>query len=100
MELAEQALQAGLPAEAKAVIEKGYATGLLGTGKDAERHKRLRDMAARQTADDLKSFPATEREAEQQNSGLALVNTGLESVFLGQTKRVWHSSSEGLQRVA
>jgi tetratricopeptide (TPR) repeat protein len=87
MELAQQALQAGLPAEAKVVIDKGYAAGFLGSGNDAERYKRLRDMAERQTDDDLKSFRATEREADKQKTGLGLVNTGLEGVFLGRTEQ-------------
>jgi tetratricopeptide (TPR) repeat protein len=87
MELAEQALQAGLPAEAKRVIEKGYAAGLLGIGNEADRHRRLRDMAEKQTADDLASFSAAEREAEQQHTGLGLVNTGMESVFMGQAEK-------------
>ena len=45
MEMAQLALQAGYPAEGKAVVEKGFASGALGTGAEGERHKRLRDLA-------------------------------------------------------
>ncbi len=51
MEMAQLALQAGYPAEAKAIIDKGFAAGALGTGAEAERHKRLRDLAVKQEAE-------------------------------------------------
>ena len=40
MEMAQLALQASFPAEAKQVVDKGFASGVLGTGAEAERHKR------------------------------------------------------------
>jgi len=45
VEMAQLALQDGLPAEAKKVVEAGYAAGKLGTGAEAGRHQRLRDLA-------------------------------------------------------
>ena len=44
MEMAQLALQAGVPAEAKMVVDKGYAAGVLGKGAEAERQKRLKDL--------------------------------------------------------
>ena len=44
MEMAQLAVQSGVPAEAKAVMDKGYAEGILGKGDQAERHGRLRDL--------------------------------------------------------
>jgi hypothetical protein len=44
MELAQLALQAGFPTEAKAIVDKGYASGALGTGDQAARHQRLKDL--------------------------------------------------------
>jgi hypothetical protein len=85
LDLAQQALQAGFPAEAKTVIEKGYAVGLLGIGNDVDRHERLRDLAEKQTTDDVQSSSTNEREAEKQKTGMGLINTGLENVFLGRT---------------
>jgi hypothetical protein len=58
IELAQLALQAGVPAEALRVVEAGYAAKLLGGGADADRHKRLRDLANRQTAEDRASLKA------------------------------------------
>ena len=45
MEMAQLALQAGFPVEAKKIIEQGYAAGVLGKGGDVERQNRLRDLA-------------------------------------------------------
>ena len=49
--MAQLAIQAGLPAEGKAIVDKGFAAGALGTGAEAERHKRLRDLADKRDAD-------------------------------------------------
>jgi tetratricopeptide (TPR) repeat protein len=80
LEMAELALQDGLPAEARKVVEAGYAAGKLGTGAEAGRHKRLRDMANRQAAEDEKSLNADVigRNAE------ALVSTGQALVSVGR----------------
>ena len=42
MEMAQLAVQSGLPGEAKAIVDEVYAKGLLGTGPEAERHNRLK----------------------------------------------------------
>ena len=63
MEMAQLSIQSGNPGEAMTIIDKGYATGLLGQGKEAERHKRLKDMAARAVAEDKKVLAQTEKEA-------------------------------------
>ena len=45
MEFAQLSLQQGLPSEAKRVAEQGFKAGVLGTGAEAGRHQRLRDLA-------------------------------------------------------
>ena len=72
-----------VPAEAKRVIEAGYTTGKFGTGADAERHKRLRDLANKQTAEDENGLSADVigRGAE------ALVTTGYALVTIGRTDK-------------
>ena len=70
MEMAQLLLQAQLPAEAKTVVDKGYAAGVLGTGAEAARQQRLRDLVnknvvdskaslAKRTADAKAGRPAT-----------------------------------------
>lgn len=58
VEMAQLCLQAGLPGEAKKVVDAGYATGKLGAGADAERHRRLRDLTLKQVAEDERSLNA------------------------------------------
>ncbi|KAB0633416.1 hypothetical protein F7R21_27890 [Burkholderia latens] len=50
MEMTQLALVAGTPAEAKQVIDKGFAAGVLGRDAQAEREKRLQALAARRAA--------------------------------------------------
>ena len=76
MEMAQLALQAGLPAEAKRVVDEGYAKGALGAGEEADRHKRLRDMANKQAADDQKGLADAEKQANASKDGNALVALG------------------------
>src|SRR5688572_33343407 len=44
MEMAQLAMQAGVPAEAKVIMDKGYQVGQLGKGDQAERHERLKNL--------------------------------------------------------
>ena len=76
MEMAQLSLQAGLPAEAKKVVDEGYAKGVLGKGKEAERQNRLRTLANKLAATDPKSFVESEKEASASKDGDALVALG------------------------
>ncbi len=80
VEMAQLALEAGLPSEAKRIVKAGYSAGKLGSGPDAERHKRLSELVAKQASEDEKSLGAeiVGRNAE------ALVNTGQALVSAGR----------------
>jgi len=84
MDFAQLAIQAGLPAEAKAIIDKGYAAGVLGAGQEAERHGRLRDMAKRSMDADQPTLGNAEAEAAKAPSGNPLVNAGMNFYGYGQ----------------
>lgn len=84
MEMSQLSLQAGFPAEAVKVIEQGYKSGTLGTGSDAERHKRLRDLASKSAASDQKAMAQNEVEALRSPDGTGLVNLGYAYVTTGQ----------------
>jgi len=92
MEMAQLALQASLPSEAKRVVDAGYAVGKLGTGGDAERHKRLRDLVNKQAAEDEKTLTAevVGRSAE------ALVNTGQALVSAGRSDKGIELMEQGI----
>lgn len=87
MEMAETALLAGLPLEAKQVLESGFSAGLLGKGKNAAKHKPLLDKATKQAADDAKSLDAGEVAAKAGKTGLGMVNMGYNFVIHGQVER-------------
>ena len=84
MEMAQLALQAGLAAEGKSVVDKGFAAGVLGTGPEADRQKRLRDLAARKAEEAKAEAPAREADALAAKEGTALVNVGFNQATSGQ----------------
>jgi len=84
MEMTQLALQAGNTAEAKKVVDKGFATNALGTGAEAERHKRLRDLALKQDADAKAKWDADVVQANSDKDGNALVQLGFAQVSAGQ----------------
>jgi hypothetical protein len=94
VEMTQLALQAGLPAEARRIAEAGYAAGKLGTGAEAERHKRLRDLAARQAAEDDRALKTD----VIGRSGEALVNTGLALVTAGRLDKGIELLEQGLAK--
>ena len=87
MEMAQLALQAGYPAEARKIVERGYASGALGTGAEAERHKRLRDLAAKQDAESSASIAGRAAEAASAKDGSALVQAGYVYVTMGEADK-------------
>jgi tetratricopeptide (TPR) repeat protein len=83
MEMTQLALQAGVPSEARKLVEQGFAAGARGTGADAERPKRLRDLAVKSA-----EAPANgETEAAAAKDGTALVNNGFNLVAKGQADK-------------
>ncbi len=87
MEMSQLALQAGNPAEAIKIIDQGYKKGALGTGSDAARHQRLKDLAAKtQTEFDAKVATA-QAEAEKAKDADALANLGFALVSEGKADK-------------
>jgi Tfp pilus assembly protein PilF len=96
--MAELALAAGLPAEAKRISDQGFASGALGTGADADRQKRLRDTAARQVAEDQKQLPQSVKAATAAPDGTVLVNVGFVYVSDGQFDQGIALMEQGMQK--
>ena len=84
MEMAQLLLQAGLPAEAKTVVDKGYAAGVLGTGAEAARQQRLRDLVAKTVTDSAASLAKRTADAKTGKTGDDLVAIGSEYVSMGK----------------
>jgi hypothetical protein len=85
VDMAQLAQTTGQPAEASAVIEEGYAKGLLGQGKDAALHAKLRAQYAKAAMDDRASLAAGQANAAKAKDGGNLVAIGLALVNDGQT---------------
>ena len=82
--MAQLAMKAALPGEAKKVSDEGFASGALGTGADAEQQKRVRDAAAKQVIEDEKQLVQSAKAASAAKDGVALVNVGFAYVNAGQ----------------
>jgi hypothetical protein len=98
MEMAQLALQAGVPAEAKAIIEKGYSTGMLGKGDQAERHGRLRDLANKTHEASLANRAKDEQEAAAAKDGNQLVQVGLNYVYEGNAAKGLPMIEQGIKK--
>jgi hypothetical protein len=98
MEMAQLALQAGLPGEARQVVDKGFAAGALGVGNEAERHKRLRDLVAKRVDEDQKAQVEALAQAQQAKDGTALVNLGMNLVFNGDKARGLQLMQQGIAK--
>jgi len=84
MEMAELALQGPLPGEAKAILDKGYAANILGTGPEAARELRLRNLVAKTYASEPAAMAKKETDAQGEHDGNPLVSVGEEYVSYGQ----------------
>lgn len=85
-EMAQLSLQAGLPAEGMNVIDKGFASGALGTGAQAGRHQRLRDLATKRLAARKATLARDAAEAQRAKDGNALVEIGYVYVTMGEAE--------------
>ena len=84
VEMAQLALQDSQAAEGKAVLDEGYARGVLGKGDEAERQKRLLALATQRAADAPKALAEAESEAKD---GDALLRIGMAYSGLGQHQK-------------
>ncbi|ODU07224.1 MAG: hypothetical protein ABS84_16525 [Rubrivivax sp. SCN 71-131] len=87
MEMAQLALQAGLPAEGLRIVDQGYKAGVLGSGAQAARHQRLKELAARQEAEQRSSLAAQAAQAESEKTGDDLVKVGYAYVTQGEVAK-------------
>ncbi len=76
MEMAELAVQAGLPGEAKTIVDKCYQGGLFGTGPDAARQARLRALVDKTYAQTLAQLGKQDADAETDHDGNRLLALG------------------------
>jgi hypothetical protein len=97
-EMAQLALQAGSTAEAKQVVEKGFAAGALGTGPEAERHKRLRDLVNKRVDEAAKTQAEDEKQALDAKDGNELLTVGMNKVFAGDKAKGVQLMQQGITK--
>jgi hypothetical protein len=98
MEMAQLALQAGFPVEAKGIVDKGYAAGALGTGDQAARHQRLKDLVLKQQADSATGIAQAAADAATQKEGNDLVKVGTVYASMGQTDKAVELIEKGIAK--
>jgi len=91
-------LKASYPAEAKRVVDQGFASGVLGTGPDADLHQRLRDTAAKQTLEDEKMLAQNAKDASAAKDGNPMVIVGYALVSSGQFDKGLALMEQGIQK--
>jgi hypothetical protein len=85
LQMAELATRLGQPTEARAVLDEGYAKGVLGSGASAAEHQKLRDSVRKQAAADIADRAAAEAAARRAADGTALADLGW-SIVAGQPR--------------
>jgi hypothetical protein len=98
MEMAQLALQAGVPAEAKDIVDKAYEARVFGTGPDASRQQRLRDLIARNLAESQKTRAKDEADALAARDGNDLVRVGLNYVYEGNAAKGIPLIEQGIKK--
>ena len=98
MEMSQLALQARLPAEGLRIIEKGFASGALGKGAEADRHNRLRDLAVKRLAEQKENIAGEAAQAMNATDGEQLVDLGYAYVTLGQVDQGIKLIGEGIDK--
>lgn len=98
MEMTQLALQAGYTDEAKNAIEKGFASGMLGTGPEADRQKRLRDLTMRKVDEARAQAPAKEADAQAAKDGNDLVHVGFNMALSGKAAQGVKLIEQGIAR--
>jgi hypothetical protein len=98
MEMSQLALQADSAAESKQVLDKGFASGVLGTGPQAERHQRLRGLIAKRLEEDKVKLAEEQKQALAAKDGDALVGHGMGLVFYGRAAEGLKLMQQGIAK--
>ena len=99
MEMAQLALQAGFAAEGQQVVDQGFAAGVLGRGPEAERQRRLRELAVQSGSRETRQAePEAERQALAATDGSALLDLGMNLVYAGEKARGLQLMQQGLAK--
>ena len=94
-DMAARAQQAGLPAEAQALLDEGFASGLLDKGDNLAADKKLRETASKAAAQDRATLAESEAGALKGKDGNAAVSLGLAVSATGAHDRALALMTQG-----
>ena len=94
-DMAVRAQQAGLPAEAQALLDEGFASGLLDKGDNLAADKKLRETATKAAAQDRATLTDSEAGALKGKDGNGAVNLGLAVSATGAHDRALALMTQG-----
>ncbi len=94
-DMAYRAQQAGLPAEAQALLDEGYAAGLLGKHANAAADQKLRETSAKAAAQDRAGLAEGEAAALKGKDGNAALSLGLAVSAAGGHERALALMTQG-----
>lgn len=97
-DMAYRANQAGLPAEAQALLDDGFKSGLLGKGTNAAADQKLRESATKAAAQDRATLADSEAAAQKAANGNALVGLGLALSSTGAHERGLALITQGIAK--
>lgn len=98
IDMAELALRAGYPADAKRSLDAGVAKGVLGGGKGGPKYETLRKRADSETEEDRKVLGQGDTRAEKAPDGNPLFSAGLNYVTHGKYDQGLPMMQAGLDR--
>lgn len=100
MEAIQLSLQAGFPGEADRLFKEGEKAGKLGkgSGQDADRQRRLKDLVARKITEDKALLAEGERQAAKAANGDSLVATGFNLVMYGDYAKGLDLMQQGIAK--
>lgn len=97
-DMAYRANQAGLPAEAQALLDAGYKAGLLGKGPNAVADQKLRESATKAAAQDRATLADSEAAAQKAPNGNALYGLGMALSSTGAHERGLALITQGIAK--
>jgi tetratricopeptide (TPR) repeat protein len=97
-EMAQLALEQGLPGEAQAVLEQGFAKGIFKEARDKDRNQRLLASAKTQAAPDKASLDKQDAAAKAKPTGEADVKLGAAYLSYGEPAKAVEVLNRGITK--
>lgn len=98
VDMAELSLANALPGDAKMILEKGLGAGTIGAGANKGRETRLLDLARTQSASDIKTLDAQDKEASAEPTGEADAKVGEAMLSYGYYDKAIQTISRAIKK--